>query len=49
MLSYAIVPAKASKSAQLSLLPYFFLIGQSKRRALSKFALSGHEFNGANR
>tara|TARA_Y100000310_G_C20477774_1_gene713236 strand:+ start:50 stop:334 length:285 start_codon:yes stop_codon:yes gene_type:complete len=43
------VPARTNKSAQLSLLPYFFLIGQSKRRALSKLTLSGHEFRGAKR
>jgi hypothetical protein len=32
------------RSAQLILLPYFFLIGQSRRRALSKLTLSGQEF-----
>ena len=47
--SYAIVPERRIRSAQESGLPYFFLIGQSKRRALSRLALSGQEFNGAKR
>ena len=37
------------KSAQEILRPYFRLIGQSKRRALSKLALSGQLFSGAKR
>jgi hypothetical protein len=37
------------RSAQLILLPYFFLIGQSRRRALSRLALSGQELSGAKR
>ena len=43
------VPAKIIRSAQLTLLPYFFLIGQSKRLALSKLTLSGQELRGAKR
>jgi hypothetical protein len=31
------------RSAQLILLPYFFLIGHKSRRALSRLALSGQE------
>ena len=42
-LDKAIVPANTIKSDQLNLFPYFFLIGQSKRLALSKFVLSGQE------
>jgi len=37
------VPARTIRSDQLNLFPYFFLIGQSKRLALSKFVLSGQE------
>ncbi len=37
------------RSAQEILLPYFCLIGQSSRRALSRFALSGQLFRGAKR
>jgi hypothetical protein len=37
------------KSAQLTLLPYFFLIGQSRRLALSRLVLSGQELSGAKR
>ena len=47
--SYATLPAKTIRSAQLSLLPYFFLMGQSKRRALSRLTLSGQELRGAKR
>ena len=48
ILSYAMLPANMNKSAQLILFPYFFFIGHNKRLALSKFPLSGQEFNGAN-
>ena len=48
ILSYAILPAKINKSAQLILLPYFFLIGHNNLLALSKLVLSGQEFKGAN-
>ena len=37
------------RSAQDSLLPYFCLIGHSRRRALSRLALSGQELSGAKR
>ena len=37
------------RSAQEILLPYFCLIGQSRRRALSRFALSGQLLMGAKR
>ncbi len=47
--SRAQFPAKIIRSAQEMLLPYFFLTGQSRRRALSRFALSGQLFSGANR
>ena len=46
--SYAMVPAKTIKSDQLNLFPYFFLIGQRRRLALSKFVLSGQESCGEN-
>ena len=45
----ATFPARIKRSAQLILFPYFCLMGQSKRRALSKFPLSGQLFRGANR
>jgi hypothetical protein len=35
------LPARMIRSAQLSLLPYFFLIGQSRRRALSRLHVVG--------
>ncbi len=38
-----------NRSAQDSLRPYFCLIGHSSRRALSRLALSGQLFSGANR
>ena len=38
-----------SRSAQDIFRPYFCLIGQSSRRALSRFALSGQLFSGAKR
>ena len=42
-------PAKIIKSAQEILFPYFFLTGQSRRRALSRLVLSGQLFKGAKR
>ena len=39
--SRAQLPAKTSRSAQEIFRPYFCLTGQSNRRALSRFALSG--------
>jgi hypothetical protein len=36
-------------SAQLTWLPYFFLIGHSSRRALSRLTLSGQLWIGAKR
>ena len=47
--SMATLPAKTSRSAQEIFRPYFFLIGQSSRRALSRFALSGQLLSGAKR
>src|SRR5262249_3683367 len=43
----ATLPARIIRSAQESFRPYFCLIGHSSRRALSRFALSGHELSGA--
>ena len=43
------VSARIMRSAQESLRPYFCLTGQSSRRALSRFALSGQLLRGANR
>jgi hypothetical protein len=39
--SIATLPVRTIKSAQESLRPYFCLIGQSRRRALSTLPLSG--------
>jgi hypothetical protein len=47
--SIAQFPAKMIRSAQEILCPYFLLIGQSNRRALSRLALSGQLFSGAKR
>ena len=47
--SMATLPARTSRSAQEIFWPYFFLSGQSSRRALSRFALSGQLFRGAKR
>ena len=47
--SMAQSPAKIMRSAQESRLPYFCLIGQSKRRALSRLPLSGQLLSGAKR
>ena len=43
------MPARTIRSAQEIFRPYFCLIGHSKRRALSRFALSGQELRGAKR
>ena len=43
------MPAKTIRSAQEIFRPYFCLIGQSNRRALSRFALSGQLLRGAKR
>src|SRR5665647_2603378 len=45
--SKAQLPARIIRSAQEIFLPYFCLIDQSKRRALSRFALSGQLLRGA--
>src|SRR5215472_5611070 len=47
--SRATLPARIIRSAQESYRPYFCLIGQSSRRALSRFALSGQLLRGAKR
>src|SRR5665647_2603377 len=47
--SRAQLPARIIRSAQEILVPYFCLIDQSKRRALSRFALSGRLLRGAKR
>ena len=47
--SSAQLPAKMIRSAQERLRPYFCLTGQSRRRALSRFPLSGQLLSGANR
>ena len=43
------LPAKISRSAHEIFWPYFCLIGQSRRRALSRLTLSGQLFSGAKR
>jgi hypothetical protein len=47
--SIAQLPARTIRSAQEIFLPYFCLIGQSRRRALSRFTLSGQLLSGAKR
>ena len=47
--SSAHLPANTSRSAHETFWPYFCLIGQSSRRALSRFALSGQLLSGAKR
>ena len=47
--SIATLPASISKSAQLILLPYFCLTGQSSLLALSRLPLSGQLLRGAKR
>lgn len=49
IVSSARLPAKIIRSAHEIFLPYFFLTGHSRRRALSRFPLSGQLFSGANR
>jgi hypothetical protein len=44
--SSATFPDSTIRSAQERLLPYFCLMGQSSRRALSRLALSGQLFRG---
>ncbi len=41
MLSIATLPVRMNRSAQVMFLPYFCLIGHSRRRALSRLPLSG--------
>ena len=47
--SRAQLPAKTIRSAHEIFRPYFCLIGQSNRRALSRLALSGQLLRGAKR
>src|SRR5579883_1890772 len=47
--SRATLPARIMRSAQEILRPYFCLIGQRRRRALSRLTLSGQLLSGANR
>ena len=47
--SKAQLPARIIRSAQEIFLPYFCLIGQSKRRALSRLTLSGQLLRGGKR
>ena len=47
--SRAQLPAKTIRSAHESFRPYFCLIGQSSRRALSRLTLSGQLLRGAKR
>ena len=47
--SRARFPVKIIRSAHEIFRPYFFLIGQSSRRALSRFTLSGQLLRGAKR
>ncbi len=49
MSSCATLPARTRRSAQEILRPYFCLIGSSRRRALSRLALSGQLLSGAKR
>src|SRR6266581_8914027 len=44
--SRATLPARIMRSAHESFWPYFFLTGHSRRRALSRFALSGQLLRG---
>ncbi len=47
--SSAQLPARIIRSAHEIRRPYFFLTGQSSRRALSRLALSGQLLSGAKR
>ena len=49
MLSMATLPARIMRSAQEIFLPYFCLMGQRRRRALSSETLSGQLLSGAKR
>ncbi len=49
MSSSATLPARIIRSAHEIDWPYFFLTGQSRRRALSRLTLSGQLFSGAKR
>ena len=49
MSSSATLPARTSRSAQEIFWPYFCFTGHSRRRALSRLALSGQLLSGANR
>ena len=49
MISSAQLPVRTIRSAHDSALPYFFLIGHSRRRDLSVLPLSHHELTGAKR
>jgi len=49
MSSNAVLPARMIKSAHEMDLPYFCLIGHSRRRALSRLPLSGQLLSGAKR
>src|SRR5215475_11196692 len=49
IVSRATLPARVIRSAQEILRPYFRLIGQRRRRALSRLALSGQLLSGAKR
>ena len=49
IVSSARLPARIMRSAHESFLPYFCLIGQRRRRALSRLALSGQLLSGAKR
>ena len=49
MVSSATLPVSTIRSPQESFWPYFFLTGQSSRRALSRLALSGQLLSGSKR
>src|SRR5438128_2532516 len=49
IVSSATLPVRIIRSAHEILRPYFCLIGQSSRRALSRLTLSGQLLSGANR
>ena len=49
MSSSETLPASTMRSAHEIALPYFFLTGQSSRRALSRLPLSGQLLSGAKR
>src|SRR4051812_13612794 len=49
IVSSATLPVRIIRSAHEILRPYFFLIGQRRRRALSRLTLSGQLLSGAKR